>query len=227
MTWGNSSGRHRRPSRRRLCAASRKRLQPPAPRLPRRPRHVVPRHRQLCRRLLRLQCRSPRSRLRRPPWSSPPRQRRSPRLRPLRWLRLLPSLHRGPRPRQPAHVRPRPHPARQPQLRPPLRLRRYGRRQRTPARPPGPVPCPVPAEPVDCLVASASPAHRVRATTRSPRARVWACSVPVPKVPRRPPAAAPASVPSALTVPAVRARPETACRGPVAALPACRGRTRP
>jgi hypothetical protein len=226
-----------------LCAASRKRLQPPAPRLSRRPRHVVPRHRQPCRRLLPLPPRPFRSRLRlhrssrplrpRPHRPRPlrPRPLRSPRLRPHRWPLPLPPLQRRLRPRLPRQaVRLRPHPARQPRPRPlhPLRLRPHGRRPRMPARPRVRVRCPVPVAPADCPVASASPAHRVRATTRSPRVRAWAFSVPVPKVHRQPPPVVPASVPpSALTVPAARARPETACRGPVAASQACPVRTRP
>ncbi len=163
---------------------------------------------------------------------APPRQLRSPRLRPLRWpLPQLPPLQPRLRPRLLRQaVRPRPHPARPPRPRPlhPLRPRPHGRRPRMPARPPVRVRCPVPVAPVACPAASASPAHRVRATTRSPRARAWASSVPVPKVHRRPPPAVPASVPpSAVTVPAARVRPGTACRGPVAAWPVCHGRTRP
>ena len=94
--------------------------------------------------------------------------------------------------------------------------------------PPGPARCPVPAVPLDSPVASASPARRVRATTRSLPVRAWASSVPVPKAqPRQHRPAVPASVPTALTVPAVRVRSATVRRGPAAALPACRARTRP
>ncbi len=245
MTWGNSSGRRRRPLRRPSCVVSRKRLPYPAPPLSPQHPHVVPRRRLQRRRPVPLPYRQLRSRPRHPrPFL--------PRLL-LRWQRqlLLPALRLRLRPPRSSHPPPplrlrlrprqvrvpaRPHPVPPPP--PQLRLRRlrhrqlllppYSRRLSTPVMPPGLVRFPVRVAPVDCPVASASPAPRARATTRSLPVRAWACSVPAPKAQhrRQSPPAVPASVPTALTVPAVRVRPGTACRGPVAAWQACLARTR-